>query len=80
MSFKYNSSYLGEFVNYIIINLARATEFWVYGIFNFMMQFIMAIVFFSISLYNTCKACIDDNACREAQIKNDYDYGSFSEV
>ena len=32
------------------------------------------------SLYNTCKACIDDNACREAQIKNDYDYGSFSEV
>ena len=56
------------------------TEFWVYGIFNLMMQFIMAIVFFSISLYNTCKACIDDNACREAQIKNDYDYETFSEV
>lgn len=55
-------------------------EFWMFGIFNFIVQFIMAIVFFSISLYNTCKACIDDNACREVQIKNGYDYGSFSEI
>ena len=56
------------------------TEFWIFGIFNLILQFIMAIVFFSISLYNTCKACFDDNACIEVQIKNNYDYGSFSEV
>ena len=56
----------------------NGTQFWVFGNFNLAIQFTMAVVFFSISLYNTCKACLNNNDCIEARIKNDY--GSFNEV
>ena len=84
------TSYFLCFLNIILIiwgiqelyfnKSCKDTEFWAFGIFNLILQFIMALVFFLISLYNTCIACIHDNACMEAQIQNNYEYGSVNEV